>query len=86
MRKQDSLLGHAWGATAGNGSGNFRAGILYWDTLEGQREAMDLVTFGLGFSIGTRLGGQREAMDLVSFELGTTTATRLGGNGTQWIS
>ena len=50
---------------------------------------MDLVTFGLRITTGTRLGGnggigrQREAMDLVTFGLGITTGTRLGGNGRQ---
>ena len=62
-------MGHAWEATGGKGFGN------YWDTLGGQREAMDLVTFW------DTLGKQREAMNLVTFGLGT----RLGGNGRQWI-
>ena len=47
---------------------------------------MDLVTFELGITTGTRLGGngrQLEAMDLVTFALGITTGTRLGGNGRQ---
>ena len=52
-----SLLGHTWEATGGNGFGNFRAGNHYWDTLGRQREAMDLVTFGLEISTGKRLGG-----------------------------
>ena len=35
------------------GLGNFRAGNHHWDTLGRQREAMDLVTFGLGITTGT---------------------------------
>ena len=43
-------------ATGGNGFGNFRAGNHYCDMLGRQREATDLVTFGLGITRGTRLG------------------------------
>ena len=50
-------MGHAWQATGRNGFGNFRAGQHHWDTLGRQRGAMDLVTFGLGITTGTRLGG-----------------------------
>ena len=61
----------------GNGFGNSRAGNHSWDALGRQREAMDLVTFGLGIiiraSLGSKFGRQREAMDFVTFELGVTT-------------
>ena len=65
-------------ATGGNGFGNFRAGNHYWDTLGRQREAMDLVTFGLGITTWDTLGTQRQAMDLVTFGLGITTGTAKG--------
>ena len=55
--KLKGKLGHAWEATGGNGFGNFPAGNHYCDTLGRQREAMDLVTFGLGITTATRLGG-----------------------------
>ena len=56
-RSWESLLGHAWEATGGNGFGNFRAGNHYCDTLGRQREAMNLVTFKLGTTTATGLGG-----------------------------
>ena len=58
----ESLLGHAWEATGGNGFGNFQAGKHYRETLGRQREAMDLVTFGLGTTTATRLGGNGRQM------------------------
>ena len=79
-------MGHAWKATGGNGFSNFWAGNHYRDTLGRQREATDLVTFGLGITTGASLGGnerQPEAMDLVTFELGITSGTGLEGNGRQ---
>ena len=50
-------LGRQRDATRGNGFGNFRAGNHYWDKLGRQRKAMDLITFELGITTGTRLGG-----------------------------
>ena len=52
-------LGRQREAMGGNGFGNYRAGNHYSDKLGRQREpreAMDLVTFGLGITTGTRLG------------------------------
>ena len=54
----------------------FAQGNHCWDKLGRQREAIDLVTFGLGITVGTRLGAngwQREAIGLVTFELGITS-------------
>ena len=53
----NSLLGHAWEATGGNGFDNFRAGNHHLGTLGRQREAMDLVIFKLEVTTRTRLGG-----------------------------
>ena len=57
----DSLGGkvgrQGWEARGGNGFTSFRVGNHYCDTLGRQREAIDLVTFGVGITTATRLGG-----------------------------
>ena len=71
------------GSTGGNGrqrEGNFRAGNHHWDTLGKQREAMDLVTLGLGIITG-HAWEATGAMDLVTFDLGITTGAPLRSNG-----
>ena len=63
-------LGQAWETMGNNGLGNLWVARYHWDKLGKQREAMDLVTFGLDTTTGTGLGSNGKQQIGDNFEGG----------------